>query len=208
MAKKRKLEIIFQPISSLLLIGSLPGKIIDFDVRNKGCRHCQIDEKLKKEPLHHDCRKHWGGTAKAMESDMIVSMLKKEEASNVNVLVLANDSTTMARVREEIPRKMEDVRDLNHTKKNLASHLYELHKKYPSITTMVVEYLQKCLAYAITGDKGDAQGVRKSISNTVSHASGNHKDRGEWCGRSRRNGAGSCKTLSCTNIIIFHMEEI
>ena len=164
------------------LIGSRSDKVIAFEVRNKQSRICETYKKSKKETPDHDCRKNWSGPAKAMESDMVVSMLKKEGTNKIKVLALDNDSTTCSRIKDEVPRKIKDIRDMNHTKKNLSSHLRELQKKHPCITDTVIRYLQTSLAYAIKGSDGDAELTRASISNIVNHAFGHHQDCGEWCG--------------------------
>ena len=54
-----------------------------------------------------------------MEFDMVVSILKKEETSKIRVLALDNDSTTCSRLKEEEPRKIKDIKDMNHMKKKL-----------------------------------------------------------------------------------------
>ena len=61
--------------------------------------------KSQKTP-NRDCRKSLSGTANAMESDMVVSMLKKEETNKIKVLALDNDFTTWSRIKEGVPEKL------------------------------------------------------------------------------------------------------
>ena len=58
---------------------------------------------------------------KAMESDVVVPMLQKQEGKTFCVVTLAldNDSTTTAAIRERVKREINDIKDINHTKNNL-----------------------------------------------------------------------------------------
>ena len=105
------------------LIGDKTDKVLALETRNKQCRTCDTSERLKRKPLNHDCRKNWQGTAKAMESDMVVSMLQKQEGKTfcVDTLALDNDSTTASAIRERVKRKISDI---NHTKNNQGSHKF------------------------------------------------------------------------------------
>ena len=103
------------------LIGDKTDKVLAFKKRNKQCRTCDTSERLKRKPLNHDCRKNWQGTAKVMESDMIVSMLQKQEGKTfcVDTLALGNESTTVPAIRERVKREINDIKDISHTKNNL-----------------------------------------------------------------------------------------
>ena len=88
-----------------------------------------------------------------MEADMAASMLKQHEENNSeNVLrfVMDNDSTTIAKLRTEVKHEIEDIKDINHMKKNLGTHLYNLQVKHKALTPKVIGYLQKCFAYVLT----------------------------------------------------------
>lgn len=58
------------------VVGTKTGKIINFDTRSKSCRTCKHAEKKGEKPRNHSCRRNWVGSAKAMEADMVVSMVK------------------------------------------------------------------------------------------------------------------------------------
>ena len=102
------------------LVGCRTGKIIDYEVRIKSCKACENAAKKCGKPKPHDCRKNWSASAKSMEADMAASMLKQHEennSENVVKLVMDNDSTTSAKLRAEVKHEIEDIKDINHTKK-------------------------------------------------------------------------------------------
>ena len=83
------------------LIRDKTDKVLAFETRNKQCGTCNTSERLKRRPRNHDCRKNWQGTAKAMESDMVVSMLQKQEEKTfcIDKLALDHDSTAAAAMK-------------------------------------------------------------------------------------------------------------
>lgn len=58
------------------LIGKRTGKVIAFAARYKRCRICDVAKTQQRDPRQHTCRKNWKKSAKAMEPDMVVEMLK------------------------------------------------------------------------------------------------------------------------------------
>ena len=103
------------------LVGCRTGKIIDYEVRIKSCKACENAAKKCEKPKPHDCRENWSASAKSMEADMAASMLKQHEESNsenVVRLVMDNDSTTSVKLLAEVKHEIEDIKDINHTKKN------------------------------------------------------------------------------------------
>ena len=122
-------------------------------MRIKSCKACENAAKKCEKPKPHDCQKNWSASAKSMEADMAASMLKQHEENNSeNVLrfVTDNDSTTIAKLRTEVKHEIEDIKDINHMKKNLGTHLYNLQVKHKALTPKVIGYLQKCFAYVLT----------------------------------------------------------
>ena len=105
--------------------------MINYDTRIKSCRICDIALK-KFEPRAYDCRKDWTASAKSMEADMAVTMLKSQKAKPESVarLVTDIDSNTSAKLRQNIERQIDDLKDINHTKKNLSTHLSELQARH------------------------------------------------------------------------------
>ena len=108
------------------LVRCRTSKIIDYEVRIKSCKAWKTPLKCEK-PKPHDCRKNWSASAKSMEADMAASMLKQHEennSENVVRLVMDNDSTTSAKLRAEVKQEIEDIKDINHRKKNLGTHYF------------------------------------------------------------------------------------
>ena len=122
---------------------------------------------------------------KAMESDMVVSMLQKQEEKPfcVDTLALDNDSTTAAAVKERVKRKINYIKDINHTKNNLGSHLSALRNQHPNLLDMVIKYFRKMFGYAVEFNKGNPEGVRSRLLCIVDHVFGDHSSCSEeWCG--------------------------
>lgn len=65
------------------MIGAKTGKVVGYNVRSKFCKTCDKLAKKGRTPKKHDCRMNWCGSAKAMEQDMAVEMMKtcKEKRS-------------------------------------------------------------------------------------------------------------------------------
>ncbi|XP_061170664.1 uncharacterized protein LOC133180103 [Saccostrea echinata] len=110
------------------MIGSKTGKIISYDVRNKSCRICENAALSKEPPRQHDCRKNWDGSAKGMECDMAVSMLKDLEAKNISIetIVMDDDTTTIARARKGVKARLKKKSDADHAQKHFTNKLYGL----------------------------------------------------------------------------------
>ena len=79
-------------------IGAKTGKLIGYEVRCKKCAICDAAARLNIEVRQHDCRKNWSGSAKAMEPDLAVSMLKtfKDKDASIKTITMDDDSTTIA----------------------------------------------------------------------------------------------------------------
>lgn len=58
------------------MIGAKTGKVVGYNVRSKFCKTCDKLAKKGRTPKKHDCRMNWCGSAKAMEQDMAVEMMK------------------------------------------------------------------------------------------------------------------------------------
>ena len=94
-----------------------------------------------------------------------------------------NDTTTSSKLRKEIERHTEDLKDINHTKNNLGSHLEGLKKTHKALTWKVIIYPQKCFSYVLTQTKNDEEKVRLGLINIVDHVFRNHnKWEQSWCG--------------------------
>ena len=84
------------------LIGATSGQIIDYETRIKQCRICDNASRKAKVLRKHNCQKNWNNTAKSMEADMAVSMVKRHTGMEVRVkrVAMDNDATTVSKLKE------------------------------------------------------------------------------------------------------------
>ena len=106
---------------------------------------------------------------------MAVAMSKEREGKLVAItsVIMDNDSTTSARIRDEIQREMNEMKDPNHTKNNLRMHLTALQTTHKCLTDTVVTYPQKCFVIVCTGHKNDHVNIKNGLLNITIHAFGN-----------------------------------
>ena len=140
------------------LIGKESGLILDFGTRISNCKQCEVNKSTGSEKAH-DCRLNWGGTSKAMESDLAVSLLKNTHSENqhVSTIIGDDDTTTMSKVQKQVPFPVKKQSDINHAKKSLGNDLYHLQKTHKVLQTKVITYLQKCFSYAIKQNENDQE---------------------------------------------------
>lgn len=163
------------------LIGVLSGKIMAYDYRINCCYYCD------KEMPHVVCYKNWTGSSKAMESDMIAKMIahsKPLQEANVRVVTLVGDedSSTMARVREEVEWVVGKVTDTIHSKKNFFQALVPLRAMHKELSFDVLLYLQDCFSKAVHQKKNSPEALSKAIMNIPCHVFSVHDQCGDWCG--------------------------
>ena len=65
------------------LIGAKSGKIMDYETRIKQCRICDNASRKTKFLRKHNCQQNWNNTAKSMEADMAVSIVKRHTVKEV-----------------------------------------------------------------------------------------------------------------------------
>lgn len=101
----------------------------------------------------------------------------------VNSLTMDDDSTTMARLRQEVEHTITKRSDSNHFRKNFSGELMGLHEKHKrSISTNVIDYFVKDMLYAIKQNQTDEENLKKTINAIVPHAFGDHTHCSSWCG--------------------------
>ena len=64
-----------------------------------------------------------------------------------------DDTTTMARIRQELDHTVTKWSDINHTSKHLTNSLFSLQKKHRSLNSQTIAYLKKCFNYALAQTK-------------------------------------------------------
>ena len=84
-----------------VLIGTESEKILSYGTRISNCKQCEVN-KLTGPVKEHDCRMNWGGSSKAMESDLAVDMLVSgtTEKACISTIIMDEDSTTMAKIKK------------------------------------------------------------------------------------------------------------
>ncbi|XP_076086897.1 uncharacterized protein LOC143057475 [Mytilus galloprovincialis] len=87
------------------LIGKTTGKVVNHKVRISNCRICERAKGRGILPRQHKCRKNWSGSAKGMEPDMVVEMLKEldEEGVDISEVVGDDDSTGFDQAKRLMP---------------------------------------------------------------------------------------------------------
>jgi len=55
----------------------MTGKVIEFEVKSKSCKVCELAAAKNEIVKEHDCVKNWTGSAKAMEPAMACDMIKR-----------------------------------------------------------------------------------------------------------------------------------
>ena len=120
-----------------------------------------------------------------MEADVAGEIVKRLEDTGkvtVGVLVMDEDSTTIARIRAELSHEIEKWSGIMHVKNHLQGALYKLANKHKSLTSDLIKYLvDKCVAYAVAQHKGNPDELEKVLLSIVPHAFGNHNTCGKWC---------------------------
>ena len=167
-----------------VLIGKSSRKCLDFSVRSKVCDTCDRAQRSGVIPKEHKCYKNWTGSSKAMEPDMAVDMIQNIQSTGLSVgtLVMDNDSTTIAKVREVNPL-IEKLSDKNHTKKSISNALYALSNTHSVLKNRkTLNYVLRMFMYAIEQNQGNVEGLQKRLSEIVRHMYGCHEQcSGEWC---------------------------
>lgn len=159
------------------LIGYYSGKVLAYATRTKKCAKCDSGH-MKTD---HDCRLNFDRSAKAMEPDMAVELITKNELlteENVSIAVIIgdDDASSIAAVRREASHRIEKWSDVNHAKKGFTSALYAFN-----VPRGIIDYLAHSFSCALHQNKGDEIAVRAALLNIVDHAYGNHVKCGDWC---------------------------
>jgi hypothetical protein len=166
------------------MFGNKSGKVLTYDIRSKDCRKCSYYMNKGNVTPKHNCSKNWEGSSKAMEPDVGSCLVQEVEANNVQVavLIMDDDATTMAKIRNAVSHPITKWSDMNHTKKHLGNSLYNLQKSYKCLSTKVIQWLQKCFSYSVIQNKGDPNKLAAALKTIVPHAYGEHDNCESWCG--------------------------
>ena len=167
------------------MIGIKTGKVIAFATRSKRCATCEAAARAGRTARAHDCRCNWDGSSKAMEADVCTELVKacgESHKAQVAILVGDDDSSTIKKVRESVNHNVDKWSDIVHAKRAFGSSMYNLQKRHKNLSGKVIDYLQKYFSYAITQNKNDPDGIRKSLKAIIPHAFGDHSTcSNTWC---------------------------
>ena len=164
------------------IIGVNTGKCIDYGMKNKYCRTCLIAEKKDEKSQIHDCRKNFSGTAKAMEAAICEDLFKKD----YKVLVGDEDSSAEARLRSLVIPDLEKWSDINHVLRTFGKTLLQnkslnFGASNSRLNDNVIEYIRNNFSTALNQNKGDPEGLQRTLKSIVLQAFGKHENCGEWC---------------------------
>lgn len=119
-----------------------------------------------------------------MESDLAMEMVKdlNDNGYTVGAIVMDDDSTTIARLNALIDENIVKISDRNHVKKCLSNDLYKVKEQHKNLSVKTIQYLQKNVAYAISQNKNNKEGMEKNIKAIVPHSFGDHDNcSASWC---------------------------
>ncbi|KAJ8676959.1 hypothetical protein QAD02_012746 [Eretmocerus hayati] len=158
------------------LIGYFSGKVISYACRNIYCKQCKMNTDKK-----HTCKRNHQGSSKAMESEMAVEMVLKNDLlvkSNcvIKIIIGDDDAAYIAALRRLSPYSIQKWSDFNHVKKTFNSKLWDM-----KLTANLREYFAKMFAIAVQSNKDDEFKVKIALQSIVPHAFGNHDLCGSFC---------------------------
>lgn len=108
---------------------------------------------------------------------MAIEMLHdlKTRDFHVENFIMDNYSTTLAKAKLSFDPNIQKISDFNHTKKNLASKLYDMkkEKKYPLLGPKSIQHLLKCFTVAVKSNNGTSV-LKKNLEIIPSHVFGDH----------------------------------
>jgi len=165
------------------IMGSKTKQIISFASANQFCRICDNAKSKGVQPAKHDCRVNHQGSSKSMEAQVGVKLFTETLNYGVkySVFIGDDDSSTIARVREQVDYNVEKWSDSTHATRALVNHLHKISKEQNScpgestLSPKVIECFKKCFSYCLNQNKGDPQKLKISLAAIVPHAFGDPK---------------------------------
>ena len=145
------------------IMGSKTKKVLDYSCANKLCRICESARSKGKEPAHHDCCRNHNGSSKLLEPEVGVGLFNDAPNHGVkySVFIGDDDSSTIAKIREEVAYTVQKWSDSTHATRTLVSHLHKIRSEknnFPGesvLSQKVIDCLQKCFSYCLSQNKGD-----------------------------------------------------
>ncbi|CAC5408591.1 unnamed protein product [Mytilus coruscus] len=126
------------------------------------------------------------GTAKGMEPDMVVQLVKDVHEQNIEINELAGDydSVGFDRAKKLLSNsKMVRTSDRNHIIINITKKLYSLKQKQKELTPMVKNAITKNYSYMLAQNQGSPEKIEKGVRGMIDHMYGKHQTCDmKWCG--------------------------
>ena len=118
-----------------------------------------------------------------MEAAICEDLFKKED---YKVLVGDEDSSAEARLRSLVISDLEKWSDKNHVLRTLGKTLLQnkslnFGAGNSRLNDNVIEYITYNFSTALSQNKGDSEGLQRTLKSTAPHAFGKHENCGEWC---------------------------
>ncbi|XP_026667340.1 uncharacterized protein LOC113464012 [Ceratina calcarata] len=106
------------------------------------------------------------------------------KACNVQlgIVISDNDSSSISAMRAAANYEIIKHADKNHTSKGVTNELYKIKKDHKELTADAIKYLQRCFAYCLSQNVGDAEKMSAAIKNIPHHCFNIHANCGTWCG--------------------------
>lgn len=93
------------------LLGGNSRKILNYRCMSKCCKKCTIAERMKQEPMKHECPKNHQGSSKSMECEAIYLMVKDSfynQQFTCSVIVSDDDSTMKSNLKHSWEQKIKE----------------------------------------------------------------------------------------------------
>ncbi|CAC5376456.1 unnamed protein product [Mytilus coruscus] len=168
------------------LIGVKNKKVVRHSIRCKGCRICTNEQKKVIPPSKHKCAKNWTRSAKGMEPDMMVEMIKDLNNRGVKFKELAgdDDSTGFKKASKLLPHsQIVKSSDRNHIMVNASKKLFSNKLKHKELSAMVINSILKNYSYTLSQNQGNPEGIVNGVRGMIDHMYGKHdKCDIKWCG--------------------------
>ncbi len=162
------------------------GRIYAYGFRHRDCRTCAYWEREGKKPPPHTCLKDWKGSSKAMEASIAEELCVKIQNSGtkINPIIMDNDTTTPARLRNVLNYELTKWDDTGHSSKGLQSKLYELSKVHKELRLeghTAIKTIKAHYNYAVAQCKGKPDDLADRLGQIVPHIFDEHDKCGSWC---------------------------
>ena len=165
------------------LVGNQTNKIISYGVRQKDCRTCTFYKHKHIQIPEHECHANFEGSSRAMEADLAaesVTDIERNSSVQIQDIIINDDSTTFARLRNELDHEINKISDIKHVTNSVQSALYKIGNT--KLSKDVIKHLVRCVSYAIQQNKNNPTGLIHALKAIVPHSCGEHTLCGDRCG--------------------------